>query len=122
MKSLDELSKIRQKAEKKISKLKKEKEINVVIGMATCGISAGARPVLNAFVDEINKFKLENVSVTQTGCIGICRYEPIVEIYKNDKKTVYIEMNPEKAKEVVKKHIIEGEVVSKYTLSKKENN
>ena len=122
MKSLDELSKIRQKAEKKKKKKKKEKEINVVIGMATCGISAGARPVLNAFVDEINKFKLENVSVTQTGCIGICRYEPIVEIYKNDKKTVYIEMNPEKAKEVVKKHIIEGEVVSKYTLSKKENN
>lgn len=122
MKSLDELSKIRQKAEKKISKAKKDKEINVVVGMATCGISAGARLVLNAFVDEINKFKLENVSVNQTGCIGICRYEPIVEVYKNDKKTIYIDMNPKKAKEVVQKHFIDGEVVSKYTLSKEEKN
>lgn len=91
----------------------------IVVGMATCGIAAGARPVLNAFVEEVNNLGLaENVTVTQTGCIGICQYEPVVEVYEAGKeKVTYIKMTPEKAKEVVAKHIKGGNVVAEYTIS-----
>ena len=84
----------------------------------TCGIAAGARPVLNAFVEGVNEAGLATkVSVTQTGCIGLCQYEPIVEIYEKDKdKVTYIKMTAEKAKEVVEKHLKGGKVISEYTI------
>ena len=92
--------------------------VRVVVGMATCGIAAGARPVLNAFVEGVNEAGLATkVSVTQTGCIGLCQYEPIVEIYEKDKdKVTYIKMTAEKAKEVVEKHLKGGKVISEYTI------
>ena len=86
--------------------------------MATCGIAAGARPVLNAFVDEVAKRHLGNVTVTQTGCIGLCQYEPIVEVMAPGKeKVTYVKMTPEKALEVLRLHLLGGQVVTKYTLS-----
>ncbi|MDO4798047.1 MAG: (2Fe-2S) ferredoxin domain-containing protein [Coriobacteriales bacterium] len=90
----------------------------VVVGMATCGIAAGARPVLNAFVEGVNKENLEDkVSVTQTGCIGICQYEPVVEVFEAGKeKTTYVKMTPEKAQEVIEKHLKGGQVVGDYTI------
>ena len=90
----------------------------VVVGMATCGIAAGARPVLNAFVEGVNKEGLESsVSVTQTGCIGICQYEPVVEVFEAGKeKVTYVKMNPEKAQEVIEKHLKGGQVVGEYTI------
>ena len=91
----------------------------IVVGMATCGIAAGARPVLNAFVEEVNNQNLaDSVTVTQTGCIGICQYEPVVEIFEPGKeKVTYIKMTPDKAKEVIEKHIKGGNVVTEYTIS-----
>jgi NADP-reducing hydrogenase subunit HndB len=118
MKSLAELQAIRDKM--KLSMNVRDAhgdKIRVVVGMATCGIAAGARPVLNAFTDEIAKRRLENVSVTQTGCIGICQYEPVVEVYTPDgEKTTYVKMTAEKVARVVNDHIVNGNVVSEYTI------
>ena len=118
MKSLAELSAIREKMKNKIALREGSSDTRIVVGMATCGIAAGARPVLNAFVEEINNAGLVgDVTVTQTGCIGICQYEPVVEIYAPGKeKVTYVKMTPEKAREVVEKHIKNGVVISEYTI------
>ena len=119
MKSLEELMAIKQKMQDKVAVRNAENDnVRVVVGMATCGIAAGARPVLNAFVEGVNEAGLATkVSVTQTGCLGLCQYEPIVEIYEKDKdKVTYIKMTAEKAKEVVEKHLKGGKVISEYTI------
>ena len=85
--------------------------------MATCGIASGARPVLKALSDAVQEKQLENVAVTQTGCIGLCKYEPIVEVLEPGKeKVTYIKMTAEKALDVVEQHLIRGQVVTEYTL------
>ena len=116
MMSLEELAKIRESAMKKMSTRNSDKKVRIVVGMATCGISAGARPVLNALVEEVNKRELVDVEVTQTGCIGICRLEPIFEVYQNGEKVTYVDMNAEKAKEVIVNHIVNGNIIEKYTI------
>ena len=118
MKSLAELAAIRDKMKDKVVLREGTGDIRVVVGMATCGIAAGARPVLNTFVEAINDADLGGkVTVTQTGCIGICQYEPVVEIYEADKeKVTYVKMTPEKAAEVVEKHLKGGQVVDAYTI------
>ncbi|HIY28527.1 MAG TPA: (2Fe-2S) ferredoxin domain-containing protein [Firmicutes bacterium] len=118
MKSLAELKAIRDKARAQVSlREKSDNSIRVLVGMATCGIAAGARPVLTAMVDEVAKRHLENVVVTQTGCIGICQYEPVVEVVTPDgEKTTYVKMTPEKALRVVNDHLVNGNVVTEYTI------
>lgn len=118
MKSLEELKAIR---EKTIASMHVRDEnsdvIRVVVGMATCGIAAGARPVLNGFVDEVAKRNLsEKVSVSQTGCIGICQFEPVVEVFDGDSKVTYVKMTPDKAKRIVAEHFKGGKVVQEYTI------
>ena len=119
MKSLAELAAIREKMKDKVILREGTGEIRVVVGMATCGIAAGARPVLNAFVEEVTKAGLgDKITVSQTGCIGVCQFEPVVEIFEADKeKVTYVKMTAEKAAEVVEKHLKGGEVVSEYTIS-----
>ena len=91
--------------------------VRVVVGMATCGIAAGARPVMNRFVEEIAKRNLAHVTVSQTGCIGMCQYEPIVEIMEPGKeKVTYVKMTEEKASRVVVEHIVNGNPVTEYTV------
>lgn len=118
MKSLAELSAIRDKMKSKVALREETGETRIVVSMATCGIAAGARPVLNAFVEEVDKAGLNGkVAVTQTGCIGICRYEPIVEVYRSgEEKVTYIKMTADKAKEVMEKHIKGGKPVVEYTI------
>ena len=118
MKSLAELAAIRDKMKDKVVIREGSQGIRVVVGMATCGIAAGARPVLNTFVEEVAKADLsDKVSVTQTGCIGICQYEPVVEIYEDGKdKVTYVKMTPEKAVEVVEKHLKGGKVIADYII------
>ena len=118
MKSLAELQAIKNKMKDRVVLRDGMEGMRVVVGMATCGIAAGARPVLNAFVEGVNKEGLEGkVSVTQTGCIGICQYEPVVEVFEAGKeKTTYVKMTPEKAQEVIEKHLKGGQVVSEYTI------
>ena len=118
MKSLAELQEIRNKAINQVN-LRKDREdgIRVVVGMATCGIAAGARPVLSAFIQEVEKRNLSNVTVTQTGCIGMCRLEPIVEVYvPGQEKVTYVKMTEEKAARVVAEHIINNQPVAEFTI------
>ena len=119
MKSLAELQAIKDRMKNKIVLREGVGEIRVVVGMATCGIAAGARPVLNTLVEEVNSNDLcEKVTVSQTGCVGYCQLEPIVEVYEAGKqKVTYIKMTPEKAKEVVAKHLKGGNVVTEYTVA-----
>lgn len=117
MKSLAELQAIKNKVRANVEMREGEASTRIVVGMATCGIAAGARPVLNAFVDEVGKRQLSDVMVTQTGCIGICQYEPVVEVYSPGKeKVTYVKMTPEKAVRVVNDHIVNGNVVTEYTI------
>ncbi len=118
MKSLAELQAIKDKMKNKVVLREGSGEIRIVVGMATCGIAAGARPVLNAFVEDVNAAGLsDKVTVSQTGCIGICQYEPVVEVFEAGKeKVTYVKMTAEKAKEVVEKHIKGGNVIAEYTI------
>ncbi|HHZ06434.1 MAG TPA: (2Fe-2S) ferredoxin domain-containing protein [Clostridiales bacterium] len=118
MKSLEELKAIREKAQAQIN-LREEKSdaVRVLVGMATCGIAAGARPVLNAIVDEVAKRGLKNVIVTQTGCIGICQYEPVVEVeIPGQEKITYVKMTAEKAVRVVNDHVVNKQPVTEFTI------
>ena len=119
MKSLAELAAIRDKMKNKVVLREGAGDTRVVVGMATCGIAAGARPVLNAFVEGITAADLaDKVTVTQTGCIGICQFEPVVEVYEADKeKVTYVKMTPDKVAEIIEKHLKGGQVVSEYTIS-----
>ena len=118
MKSLAELSAIRDKMKQTVNTREAAHDsVRVVVGMATCGIAAGARPVLNAFTEEVSRRNLAGGLVTQTGCIGICQYEPVVEITAPGKeKVTYVRMTPEKVAKVVSEHLVGGNVVSEYTI------
>ena len=118
MKTLAELAQIRDRMKNKVALREGSGEIRVVVGMATCGIAAGARPVLNAFVEQVAEQNLgDRVTVTQTGCIGMCRFEPIVEVFEGDKERVtYVKVKPEMVPEIIKQHLIDGKPVTKYTI------
>lgn len=118
MKSLEELRAIREKMQGKVGvRAENEDQTRVIVGMATCGIASGARPVLTALSDAVQEQGLLNINVTQTGCIGLCQYEPIIEVMEPGKeKVTYVKMTPEKAMEVLRMHLLDGQVVTKYTL------
>jgi NADP-reducing hydrogenase subunit HndB len=118
MKSLEELRAIRDRVKSSVNMREDNSDkIRVVVGMATCGIAAGARPVLNAFTEEVAKRHLDNVTVTQTGCIGICQYEPVVEVFApNGDKTTYVKMTADKVAKIVADHLVNGHIVSEYTI------
>ena len=118
MKSLAELAELREKMRSSMNmRQDAADDTRVVVGMATCGIAAGARPVLAAVLDEVEKRKVQNVMVTQTGCIGICKYEPVVEVCApGEEKVTYVLVTPEKAARIVTEHLINGQVVTEYTI------
>ena len=118
MKTLAELQAIRDKAREKMTvRENNEEAVRVVVGMATCGIAAGARPVLNALVDEVAKRHLNNVVVTQTGCIGMCQLEPIVEVFvPGQEKVTYAKVSPDKVARIVADHLVNGNVVTDYVV------
>lgn len=119
MKSLAELQALRDQMKAKVGIREDDSDnIRVVVGMATCGIAAGARPVLAAFTEEVAKRNLQNVTVAQTGCIGICQYEPVVEVFEPGKeKVTYVKMTPEKAVRIVADHLVNGKPVAEFTKS-----
>ena len=118
MKSLAELAAIRARMLEQVN-LRKDDNIDtrIVVGMATCGIAAGARPVMLAFIEELKRRGIENVTVAQTGCVGMCRLEPMVEVYvKDQEKVTYVHMSPEKVARIVNDHIVNGRPVEEYTI------
>lgn len=118
MKSLEELKAIREKMKQQVDiRDQSGDNIRVVVGMATCGIAAGAKPVLAAFLEEIQRRGLRNVTVAQTGCIGVCRLEPIVEVHvPGEEKVTYVKMNPDMVPIVVSEHLVNRRVVTEYTI------
>ena len=118
MKTLEELKMLKEKALGNMGiRHEKNEAVRVLLGMGTCGIAAGARPILSVLVEEVNKEKLEGVIISQTGCTGICQYEPMVEIYDMDgTKTTYVNMTPEKAVKIVHSHLIGKKTVAEYTI------
>ena len=119
MKSLEELRAIRERMQGKVGMRSEDaSQTRIVVGMATCGIASGARPVLNVLADEVQKRGMSNVVVTQTGCIGLCQYEPVIEVYVPGKeKVTYVRMNVDKAIEMLEQHIVRGYTLGKYTLN-----
>ena len=124
MKSLEELRAIKAKMQNNVSLRGVEDEqsaMRVVVGMATCGIAAGARPVLNKFIEEVQVRGLKNVKVTQTGCIGVCRLEPIVEVIDAEgNMTTYVKMTEDKVAKIVHEHLVNNRVVADYTIANAE--
>ena len=117
MKSIADLEKIRQKTLSAVNLRRESEGTRIVVGMATCGIAAGARPVMNAFIDEIGKRNMLNVVVAQTGCIGMCRYEPIVEVtLPGQEKVTYVHVKPEMVALIVSEHVVNGNPVVEYTI------
>lgn len=117
-KSLEDLAKIREQMKSRVN-LRRETDdgTRIVVGMATCGIAAGAKPVLEEFVAQVAKRDLQNVFVSQTGCIGLCRLEPIVEVYiPGQEKVTYVKMTPDKVERIITEHIVNNHVVSEYTI------
>ena len=122
MKSLEELRALKEKTKAQMNLRNEQNGLRVVVGMATCGIAAGARPVMNTFVEEIAKRQLNNVKVTMTGCIGLCKFEPIVEVIDpSGDKVTYVKMDAQKAARVVAEHLVNGKIVSEYTIKAEEN-
>ena len=118
MKSLEELAALRERMKNNVAmRQDNSTATRVVVGMATCGIAAGARPVLTAFVEEVNRRGLKDVVVTQAGCIGMCKLEPIVEVYvPGQEKVTYVKMTPDKVASIVSEHLVNGRVVTEYTI------
>ena len=117
MKSLADLEAIRQRTLDKVNLRREHEGTRISVGMATCGIAAGARPVMLEFIEELKRRGIENATVSQTGCVGVCRLEPIVEVYvKGQEKVTYVHMTPEKVARVVNDHIVNGRPVEEYTV------
>ena len=118
MKSLAELAAIRAKMIDQVNMRKDDNiDTRIVVGMATCGIAAGARPVMLGFIEELKKRGIDNVTVAQTGCVGMCRLEPMVEVYvKGQEKVTYVHMTPDKVARVVGEHIVNGKPVDEFTI------
>jgi NADP-reducing hydrogenase subunit HndB len=115
-KSIADLAKIREEALKNMQLREHSDGARVVVGMGTCGISSGARQVLSAIVEEVNKRDLNNIKVVQTGCVGLCRLEPMFDVYMDDQKVTYVNMTPEKARQMVVEHLVNQRVIYEYTI------
>ena len=117
MKSIEELKAIRDRMQPTLNLRDADKGTRIVVGMATCGIAAGARPVMLAFLDEIKKRNLQNVTVSQTGCIGMCRLEPMVDVIVPGKeKVTYVNLSPDMVPRIVTEHIVNGNPVLAYSI------
>lgn len=122
MKTIEELKAIRDRARREVELRQEQDGYRVVVGMATCGIAAGARPVMTALLEEVQKRNLQNITITQTGCAGMCRLEPIVEVYEpTGEKLTYVNMDPDKVRRVVTEHLVNGNPVIEYTIGKYQN-
>lgn len=122
MKTIADIKAIRDKMQAQIvlrDNKDAEQETRIVVGMATCGISAGARPVFNTLVDEVAQRNLKNVKVTRSGCLGMCALEPIVEVFvPGQEKVTYVHIDPDKARNIIASHIVNGNVCTDYMITK----
>jgi NADP-reducing hydrogenase subunit HndB len=117
VKSLEELTKLREDAKKLTGLRERSEGIKIVIGMATCGIAAGARETLRVFLDELGNQNISDIAITQTGCLGHCDQEPLVELYIPGKdKVTYGKVNADRARQIVANHIVNGNVMNEWVI------
>lgn len=114
MKSLAELDKLREKLQQEMKVRGNDHDVSVTVSMGTCGIAAGAREIVKALLDELKEQGLNEVALTQTSCAGLCQHEPLLEVTKNNEKTTYINVDQDKAKEIVRKHLVAGEIIKEW--------
>jgi len=120
LKSLADLERVRKEAMERIRLREGAAEKRVIVGMGTCGIAAGAREVVSAFLDELALRQIAGITVTQTGCVGLCEYEPLVDVYAPGlPKTTYVRVTPEKARQIVARHLVNGQIVSDWILEQR---
>lgn len=117
MKTLDELRVMRENAKQKMTMRTMTDGFRIQVGMGTCGIAAGARPILQAFFEQVDYHELKNITITQVGCMGNCAFEPMVEIIDaSGQSYVYVSVTIPMVREIVEKHIINHQPIEKYTL------
>ncbi|GHV52809.1 hypothetical protein FACS1894216_09650 [Synergistales bacterium] len=118
VKNLDELRKIKDKAREEQTS-RHENSTQIIVGMGTCGIAAGARVVMTAIMDEIAKRGLKDISIMQTGCIGMCQKEPLVDVVRpNDPRVTYGNVEPGDVPEIISEHIVNGRIVNRLVIAK----
>ena len=118
IKSLEDLKRAREEALKKREMKASSGTVQVIVGMGTCGIAAGARDTMKAILDTIEKDSMNGIVVTQTGCIGLCEKEPIVQVVVGEAaKVTYGKVNPDVAKKILKEHVGNGIVVTDHILN-----
>ncbi|SFR13480.1 (2Fe-2S) ferredoxin domain-containing protein [Desulfoscipio geothermicus] len=115
MKSLAELDKLREKLRQEMNVREKDHDVTVTVSMGTCGIAAGAREIVKALLEEMKEQGLSRVALTQTSCAGLCQHEPLVEVNRGNEKITYINVDRDKAREIVKKHLVAGQVIKEWT-------
>jgi NADP-reducing hydrogenase subunit HndB len=121
LKSLEDLKRIREQAQAQIRMRTQEANTKIIVGMGTCGIAAGARDTLMAILDELAKRNIQDVVVTQTGCVGLCEYEPLVNVIKSGQpKITYMKVSPERARQIIASHIVNDQVINEWVLSTEE--
>lgn len=121
MRSIEELEKIRKETLREVNLRKGRNGIRITVGMATCGIAAGARSVMMAILDELEKRNITDVVVAETGCIGMCKYEPVVDVYiPEQEKVTYVKVDENKARQIVTEHIVNGHPIKEWTISNNE--
>lgn len=117
MKSLDELAKIREQAKQMIQLRENQDGIKIIVGMGTCGIAAGARETMNAILDELNKRNLTQATVTQTGCVGLCEQEPLIDvIIPKQPRVTYGKVTPDKARQIMANHVVNGNIIGEWVI------
>lgn len=120
VKSLEDLERVRKEALERIRVREGQQEKRIVVGMGTCGIAAGARDVVSALMDELALRRLSDVTITQTGCVGLCEYEPLVDVYVPGlPKVTYVHVTPDRARQIVSRHIVNGQIIGEWTLPRR---
>ncbi len=115
---LEDLDRISQRMKSVINLREGEGKVKVIVHMGTCGIAAGARTIMSTFMEEIEKRKLEDVLLTISSCAGLCSREPMVTIELEDQPPVkYVDLTPDKAREILDKHVLSGQIVEEYALA-----
>lgn len=120
MKSLQDLEVIREQARQMTGLREGKEQTKVIVGMGTCGIAAGARDTMKAILDEVGKRNLTEVTITQTGCLGLCEQEPIVEVeFPDQPRIIYGKVSADKARQIVSRHLVNGNIIGEWVIGRK---
>jgi NADP-reducing hydrogenase subunit HndB len=117
IKSLEDLKRVREEALEKRKLKATEGKTQVAVAMGTCGIAVGARDAMKAILDVIEKDNLRDIIVSQTGCIGLCEKEPLVQVTVGEQsKVTYGKVTPEIARRIIKEHVVGGKIVENHVI------